>query len=143
GFTLQHDAVSQLTRATPAGAGATSYNQSQYLYEYDKAGNRTREQIDAALTQSSYNNLNQVVNQQVSTLPTPDTVARRTEVQYDGRGRRVRVVEKENDTVVSEKRYLWCGDQLCEERDATGANVIKRFYAQGVQVNGTNYFYTM
>jgi RHS repeat-associated protein len=28
-----------------------------------------------------------------------------------------------------------------EERDATGTNVIKRFYANGFQQNGTNFYY--
>jgi len=57
---------------------------------------------------------------------------------YDGMGRRVQ--EKLNGTVV--KQWVWCtGAQPCEERDASN-NVTKRFYGQGEQISGTNYYYT-
>jgi len=54
----------------------------------------------------------------------------RSEFMYDGLGRRVRIVEKTNGIVQSDKRFLWCGLELCEERDSTGASVTKRFFAQ-------------
>jgi len=48
--------------------------------------------------------------------------------------------------VASVKTFVWCGNTICEERDATGANVTKRFFAEGEQrVGGTdagNYYYT-
>jgi len=37
---------------------------------------------------------------------------------------------------------VWCETDLCEERDASGATVAKRFFGQGEQVSGTNYFYS-
>lgn len=61
-----------------------------------------------------------------------------TEFVYDGLGRRV--AEKMNGTVI--KRWLWCGTELCEERDATGNNVTKRFFTQGEQIGGINYYFT-
>ncbi len=70
----------------------------------------------------------------------------RTEMEYDGMSRRVHIVEKESNVVVDEKRFVWCGMEICEERDGTGGTVTKRFYGQGVQVvggaNAGNYFYT-
>ncbi len=57
---------------------------------------------------------------------------------YDGLSRRV--AEKLNGTII--KRWLWCGTELCEERDASGSTVTKRFFPQGEQINGTNYFFT-
>jgi len=70
----------------------------------------------------------------------------RTEFTYDGLGRRVRIVEKESDVVVSDKRFVWVGTEIAEERDSTGANVIKRFFPQGVQIvsgpDAGNYFWT-
>src|SRR5262249_55426626 len=74
------------------------------------------------------------------TLP-PDPVARRSEVQYDGLGRRVHLVERENGVLTSEKFFVWCDLDLCEERDGRG-QVTKRFYAQGVEINGDPYYYT-
>jgi len=69
-----------------------------------------------------------------------------TEMIYDGLGRRVRIIEKESDVVVSDKRFVWTGTEIAEERDSTGANVVKRFFPQGVQIvsgpNTGNYFWT-
>lgn len=68
----------------------------------------------------------------------------RSEFTYDGLGRRVQIVEKLNGSITSTKRFLWCGLEICEERDAAGA-VTKRFLSQGVQelIGGTaSYFYT-
>jgi RHS repeat-associated protein len=49
-------------------------------------------------------------------------------------------------SVISAKTFIWCGNQICEERDSTGANVTKRFFADGEQrVGGSdagNYYYS-
>jgi RHS repeat-associated protein len=66
----------------------------------------------------------------------------RAEFSYDGFGRRTRIVEKQNGSMVSTKKFLWCGTGLSEERDSTGGTVTKRFFGQGEQVLGTNYFFT-
>lgn len=60
-----------------------------------------------------------------------------TEISYDGFGRRARIVEKNNGAVTSNKTFLWCGLELAEERDASGATVTKRFFPEGEQINGT------
>jgi RHS repeat-associated protein len=66
----------------------------------------------------------------------------RSEFTYDGEGRRVQIVEKQNGNVISTKKFLWCGAELCEERDSTGTNSTKRFFPAG-QINGTtNLFYS-
>ena len=36
---------------------------------------------------------------------------------------------------------MWCGLKICEQRDASGATVTKRFFEQGVQEGGASYFY--
>ncbi len=61
-----------------------------------------------------------------------------TEFVYDGFGRRV--IEKLNGTIT--RRWLWCGSDLCEERNAAGGSVTKRFYKQGEQISGTSYYFT-
>jgi len=66
----------------------------------------------------------------------------RTEFTYDGLGRRVQIVERQNGLVLSTKKFLWCDKELCEERDSTGATVTKRFFAQGEQISGTAYFFS-
>jgi RHS repeat-associated protein len=52
------------------------------------------------------------------------------------------LVEKTNGVIQADKRFLWCGSQLCEERDSTGASVTKRFLGNGEQISGTNYYLT-
>jgi RHS repeat-associated protein len=57
---------------------------------------------------------------------------------YDRLGRRVQ--ETLNGALI--KQWVWCGGaQPCEERDGSN-NVTKRFYTQGEQITGTNYYYT-
>jgi RHS repeat-associated protein len=67
----------------------------------------------------------------------------RSEFGYNGIGQRIRIVEKDGTTVLSDKRFLWCpGDpQPSQERDASN-NVTKRFFGQGVQIGSANYYYT-
>ncbi len=136
-YQLDYDEADQLLAATPQELGS-----SRFVYVYDLAGNRLSEQIDDDLTTASYNDLNQLVGRQVANLPDPDPVIRRSEVTRDGLGRPVRIVERENDVVVTDKRFVFCGREICEERDSTGATVVKRFYPEGMQLGVDNYFYT-
>lgn len=43
--------------------------------------------------------------------------------------------------VTSTKQFIWSGNCVAEERDANNL-VTRRFYPQGEQINGINYFYT-
>ena len=66
----------------------------------------------------------------------------RSEFAYDGLGRRVQIVEKQNGAVVSTKKFVWVGMAISEERDSTGATVIKRFFRRGQMNGATNLYYT-
>lgn len=67
----------------------------------------------------------------------------RSEFTYDGLGRRVKIVEKDGSgTVTSTKHFVWCGLELCQERDVTGSTITKQFFPQGEVRSGTKYFYT-
>jgi RHS repeat-associated protein len=68
--------------------------------------------------------------------------AHRSEFSYDGRDHRVRIVEKNNGVTTSDRRFLWCGPGICEERDATGAAVVRRYFSQGFEEAGAAFFYT-
>jgi RHS repeat-associated protein len=65
----------------------------------------------------------------------------RSEFTYDGFGRRVQAVEKNNGTVTSTKRFVWAGLELAQERAANNA-VTKRFFGGGEQIGGTNCYFT-
>jgi RHS repeat-associated protein len=65
----------------------------------------------------------------------------RSEFTYDGWGHRVRIVEKTNGAVTSDRRFVWCGMVLCEERGPDGVAVSRRFFGQGMEEDGTDFFY--
>ncbi len=61
---------------------------------------------------------------------------------YDGLGRRAQIIELQNGLAVATNNFIWDGQTLAEQRDNTGANVTKRFFGQGEQISGTNYYFT-
>lgn len=65
----------------------------------------------------------------------------RSEFTYDGRSRRVRIVEKDNGSVIGDRRFVWCEMRICEERDTNGS-VTKRFFPNAMQESGQSCFYT-
>lgn len=238
---LTYDLSDQLIAATKKSQINNSIIK-QYAYQYDKAGNRTSEQVDNTITSSVHNTLNQLTAQQsggpmrffgkineaatvqLQNLTSKDTVqaffdsasksfegfvrmlpasanriritakdfsgnnntrvfndtilvgngtnntltydnngntvssanpavtygwdaedrlvkitmgANVTEFVYDGLSRRV--AEKLNGSIV--KRWLWDGNALAEERNSAGSTVTKRFFAQGEQIAGVNYYF--
>ncbi len=66
----------------------------------------------------------------------------RTEFTYNGLGQRVQIVEKTNGVAYVTNKYVWEGVQLLEQRDNTGVTVVKRFFGEGEQISGTNYYFT-
>lgn len=69
--------------------------------------------------------------------PQPESVADNITFQYDGLGRRVGITEKHGSTILSDKRFVWCGNvQPCDERDSSGSTVTKRYFGQGFQIIG-------
>jgi RHS repeat-associated protein len=65
-----------------------------------------------------------------------------SEFAYDGFSRWVKIVEKSDGNVTSTKQFIWCGRQVCEERDGNNA-VAKRFFQEGEQRIGSfNLFFT-
>jgi RHS repeat-associated protein len=61
----------------------------------------------------------------------------RSEFTYDGFSRWVKIVEKNNGTPTSTNQFVWCGTELCEERDGSNA-VTKRFFPEGEQLIAGN-----
>ena len=60
----------------------------------------------------------------------------RTEFTYDGVWRRVRIVEKENGSIVTDERFVWDGNDIAERRDASTSLVTARLYRHGIEENG-------
>jgi RHS repeat-associated protein len=67
----------------------------------------------------------------------------RSEFSYDGLGMRVRIIDKDDGEVIEDRRFIWCGSRICEERDSTGSGVVKSFFEHGfLEHPGDSYFYT-
>jgi len=47
----------------------------------------------------------------------------RSEFTHCGLELRTQIVEKQNGSVVSKRKFLWCGAELCEERDSNDNTV--------------------
>lgn len=233
-YTLGYDAAGQLGTAVISGVSPLPIP-SRFAYGYDKAGNRTAEQLDDAVTGGTYNNLDQLVSTQpggallfrgtlseagtvtvagkaadvatdnsfraMATVPSgTSTVAvvatdpsanvrtniyqlsqtgasrtliydlngnltndgtrtfewdaenrllavnqgvLRSEFIYNGLGQRVRIVERDNGAVTSDKRFVWCDVKPCQERDASGSTVTKAFYRHGLLDGGVKNFTTV
>jgi RHS repeat-associated protein len=76
--------------------------------------------------------------------PTTGLSSRTSEFTYDGLWRRVRMLEKDGVVTTADRRFIWVGAEIKEERNAAN-QVQKRFYSQGVQVvsgaEAGSYFY--
>jgi RHS repeat-associated protein len=141
--TYGYDAADQLIAATLKAGDAT---ERRINYEYDPAGNRTKEEaVVGTLPQTTdYEALEFDAANRVTAVVKG---TRRSEFFYDGMGRRVRMVEREGATVASDKRYIWDGGEIVEERDGQNTGgVTKRYFGAGVQevaANApTNLFYS-
>jgi len=109
------------------------------ILAYDRNGNLTNMTTATYTNTYEWDGANRLTKiTQLSTNNPPLT----SEFTYDGLGHRVRIVEKTNGVAQSDKRFLWCEAQLCEERDSTGATVTKRLLDQGEQISGVIYFFT-
>jgi len=154
-----YDAVYRLTGLVETRGNSPAKN---FVWSYDDADNRTLAQEGADRREFAYNSLNQLISASTNVAVPGDAYewdaenrlvaytqgTHRVELSYDGLGRRTRITQRDHESVIQERRYLWCGPDLCEERDASGTNVIKRYFKAGMQVatGGNlapgNYFFT-
>jgi YD repeat-containing protein len=131
-FSLGYNGIDELTSAVVRTNGTT---EKSFTYAYDLVGNRLSEQIDATIRTANFNPLNEIINQDAGSSPgfsgakgyEWDAEYRlvgitnaniRTEFTYDGLDRLVRIIEKTNGIAGSEKRFVWCDEERCEERNS-------------------------
>lgn len=169
-FDLGYDNADQLLTA-PLKNATTNALIKQYTYGYDPASNRTSELVATTTTTSTPNNVNEITSQSggvnrtliydLNGSITSDGGTRtfewdganrlvainytgfttRSEFSYDGLNRVAKIVEKTGSTINSTRKFVWCGQEKCEFRDATNA-VTLRIYAQGQHNGTTPFFYT-
>jgi YD repeat-containing protein len=109
---------------------SVTLNGSSRTFSYDANGNMNS---DGTRT-FEWDTRNQLVAVNVGT--------HRSEFAYDGKQRRVRVVEKEGGVTQTDTRVVWCEERICEERAADGVTVARRAFALGEQVAGTAKYFT-
>jgi len=142
------DAVNRFRAAVPVTAGTTtvtiqavdaSGNATEAVYEVDQAGTGKTFTYDANGNMTSdgtrtfeWDARNQLVAVNVGT--------HRSEFGYDGRHRRVRVIEKDDGTVTVDRRFVWAATRPTEERDAGGS--VRRFFTDGEASGASPLFYT-
>ena len=118
----------------PSGGAVTSP-------AYDADGNVTNNGAGQAYIWDAKNELVSIV------YNAGTNAGNHTEFTYDGMGRRVEIEERlgtsvGSGTLTSAKQYIWVGNTIAEERDASGTTVTKRFFSQGEQQAGISYLYT-
>ena len=168
-YDLVYDNADQLTRAPLKNANNNNVI-TNYLYGYDLASNRITEKIGTVTTTSTPNNVNEIVSQSggVNRTLSYDSngsitsdggtrtfewdganqlvainytgTTNRSEFTYDGLSRCVKIVEKANGSVTSTRKFVWCGNDKSEFRDANDA-VTLFAYAQGQYIGTTKYLY--
>jgi RHS repeat-associated protein len=58
---------------------------------------------------------------------------------YDGLDHNVQIVETRGGSVTNTKQFVWCGNERCETRDATGA-VTAQYFVCGQTIGSANYY---
>ena len=101
---------------------------------FDLNGNETNVVTATSTNSYQFDAANRLVS---ITGPTNQSV-----FTYDGLGRRVQIIEKTNGMAYATNKFIWNGTALSEQRDLTGAAVVKRFFGEGEQIFGVNYFFT-
>ena len=152
-YAFAYDAVNQLLSGLVTNAGL---HMNTFAYSYDLAGNRLTEQaggLTNSVTCNALNQLNASSNGSSRTnewdaenrLVAVNSGNQRTEFAYDGLGRFVSIRQLTNGSQASLRQFVWCGDKICEERNASGA-VTKRYFKHGLSIvsgpTAGNYYYT-
>ena len=167
---LGYDNADQVLTA-PLKNASTNALIKQYTYSYDVAANRTSELVGTTTTTSMPNNVNEIITQSggVNRTLTYDLngslvndgskrtfewdganrlvainytgTTNRTEFSYDGLSRCAKIVEKSKSRVTSTRKFVWCGMERCEFRDANDA-VTLFVYPQGQYSGNKAYYYS-
>jgi RHS repeat-associated protein len=65
-----------------------------------------------------------------------------TDIEYDGFHHWTRILERNGATTVSDRRFIWDGNTLVEQRNGTSTTAAQRYFPQGVQQGANKFFYT-
>lgn len=149
-WSIGYDAANRLTSVQIDQDGTNTINHG---YTYDAADNRLMERVNSTTNTFGHNALNQLVaanglavtnisyewdGQNRLAAIVRDT--NRIEFSYDAASRWRKITVKSGPVVLAERRFVWVGQRLFEERDGSGV-VVSRFFGGGEQQGGTNLYY--
>jgi RHS repeat-associated protein len=100
---------------------------------FDANGNETSVATATSTNTYQWDAANRLVS---ITSPTNQSI-----FTYDGVGRRVQIIELTNNVPYATNKFVWVGMDISEQRNYSGS-VIKRFFSQGEQMSGINYYFT-
>jgi RHS repeat-associated protein len=106
-------------------------------FAYDADGNLTNEMTATSTNEYDWDAENRLVQLTQWT----NGMRLTSQFSYDGFGRMVKIVEETNGVSGSTNQFVWSGTRLCQERDGNN-NVTRQFFADGAQIDGTNYYFT-
>jgi RHS repeat-associated protein len=139
-FTYTYDKSSNITSIkTASGTTSLAYNTLNQVngyagkaFTYDANGNLTQDDLRTYKWDAE----NRLV--QIGLLGQPGVTE---SFAYDGRNHLVKSIIL-NGTTTTETHYFWCGETLCEERNAND-KVIKRYFVEGEEAPaaGTSLYY--
>jgi RHS repeat-associated protein len=140
---------------------AQSSSTAQYGYAYDPADNLSAIQRPGGASALTYNGLNQIrtlngvpfsydangnliqddqhtyrwdAENRLVGIGYNAQPSKQTTLRYDGLGRRITITTL-NGGLGGETRYLWCGEALCQARNANDA-VTRRYFVEGEEIPG-------
>ncbi len=131
-FNFGYDSANQLLSATVTNSGALV---NTYGFAYDASGNRLSEQAGGSNNTATYNALNQITTgtapgvshtnewDAAHRLTAVNAGNQRTEFTYDGLSRIASIRQLVNGSEISFRRFVWCDERICEERDAAGSTI--------------------
>lgn len=154
-YDFEYNATNELVSAAVSQDGSATHS---FSYMYDASGNRLSEQVDSTSINWTYNALNQLMSADgASGTPTTyqwnaenqligaATGNQETQLTYDGRRRLAGLRQLTNGVETSNRRFVWSGDQMREERNPDGS-VSKQYFPQGMTmetgVTAGSYYYT-
>jgi len=142
-FGFDYDPVDRLTSVTITHAAG---DVSTARFSYDPAGNRLIETVDATSISFAYNALNELTSSDATggdqvtydwdaeqRLAGTQSGGDNVRLTYDGFGRCVGIRKLVGGSETSNRLFLWCDNEICEERTPDGV-VSKRFFDQGIQL---------
>lgn len=148
-WSVGYDAADQLLQISQTGTSAGSIDEA-----YDPAGNRLSETANGVTRTFQYNAFNQLISSSDTNAANATYLwdaeqrlvgivqgANQSQFFYDGMGRRVRILEIGGSATNADRRFVWCGAEICEEPNAND-QVVNRYFSQGEQQNGAGLFYT-